>query len=192
MARSQLTSTSQDLVSDSGAVLWSLIYGEQLEFPVTLSFIDDVTEGFTFDAVVVEAENVEGQTSAPRTVQPSGVVHALGVRVPVFEGVWSAEGQYNTEDVVIHDGVAYKLLQGEDYISTVIPSEDPSWEETSLSRVYLQFQSDLGDDWAVKPKVGSPVYGFFELSVQEPVTAFFRKTWKPMRGLVQILFSPLA
>ena len=37
MARSQVTAVSQDLQSDDGSVLWSLIQGEQLEFAVTLT-----------------------------------------------------------------------------------------------------------------------------------------------------------
>ena len=40
MARSRLTNTSQDLISDGGAVVWSFVKGEQLEFPITLNFIE--------------------------------------------------------------------------------------------------------------------------------------------------------
>jgi len=35
MARSRLTDPTLDLVTDAGAVLWSMVKGEQLEFPIT-------------------------------------------------------------------------------------------------------------------------------------------------------------
>ena len=41
MARSQLTEISEDLNTDSGSVLWSLVRGEQLEFPITMNFIEN-------------------------------------------------------------------------------------------------------------------------------------------------------
>ena len=52
MARSRLTETTDDLVTDSGAVLWSFVKGEQLEFPITLNFVENVTAGYAYEAVV--------------------------------------------------------------------------------------------------------------------------------------------
>ena len=57
MARSLLTNTTNDLITDSGAVLWSLVTGEQLEFPITLNFLKDTTQkllnNYIFEAVVI-------------------------------------------------------------------------------------------------------------------------------------------
>lgn len=41
MARSAISNISNDLQSDSGGILFSIIQGEQLEFPVTISFIEN-------------------------------------------------------------------------------------------------------------------------------------------------------
>ncbi len=59
-----------------------------------------------------------------------------------------------------------------------------------MSRVYLQFPKNLAANWTVAPSVNYPVYGFFEMRVTEPVDSVFRRTWKPIRGMVEILFSP--
>jgi len=57
--------------------------------------------------------------------------------------------------------------------------------------------SDVGSNvtatlpaWAVQPTIIAPVYGFFELRVTEPNGNIYPRTWKPMRGLVQYLYSP--
>lgn len=194
MARSRLTNTTQDLIADGGAVLWSMVKGEQLEFPVVLNFVEDAsvkaTNNYTYEAVVVEADNVAGQTDRPTTVKANGVKTTLFVRLPVFEGNWSPSAAYNKEEVVYYGTKYYKLLLGAGRISSVTPDADPLWEETQLNKIYIQFPSALGTTWSVQPVVDSPTYGFFELRVTEPTDAVFTRTFKPVRGMVEILFSP--
>lgn len=196
MARSRLTNTTNDLVTDGGSVLWSIVKGEQLEFPVTLNFIEDASvkvnpnNNYTYEAVVVEAENVELQTDKPTTVRANGVKTTLFVRLPVYLGNWQASAAYNKEDVVLYDGVYYKLVQGAGRINSTTPDQDTYWVETILNRIYIQFPANLTSSWAVQAAVNSPVYGFFELRVTEPVDPVFRRTFKPVRGMVEVLFSP--
>jgi hypothetical protein len=190
MARSPLTDTSDDLIQDSGSVLWSFVKGEQLEFPITLNFVEDVTAGYTYEAVIVEALNVSEQTSKPLTIKPSGVQTILNVRVPTKRGTWDAAQAYNREDVVLYAGIYYKLLKGAARTNSTPPSSDSLWQVTTLSKIYLQFPSTLGSTWQIAPIVGSAVYGFFELRVTEPTDNIFRRTWKPVRGMVELLFSP--
>lgn len=191
MARSKLINPSDDLVSDSGAVLWSFIKGEQLEFPITMNFIENATAGYTYEAVVVEADNVAKQTDTPINIKTNGHQTVLNVRVPVYRGTWNGTQAYNREEIVFYNGMYYKLLAGiARTVQDITPAADPSWEETTLNRVYLQFPASLGSNWAVQPEVGFPMYGFFELRVTEPSDAIFRRTWKPVRGMVEILFSP--
>jgi hypothetical protein len=65
MARSDITGKTVDLISDDGAVLFSIAQGEQLHFSVTLDWLTDLT-GYTITAKVVEALNVLGDgASAP-------------------------------------------------------------------------------------------------------------------------------
>lgn len=195
MARSQLTDTTTDLFTDSGSVLWSFVRGEQLEFPVTLDFIQspaDVT--YTYEAVVIEALNVAGQTrnDRPVTSKTNGVQTVLVVRVPVYRGTWDALQAYNTEDVVLYNGLYYRKLREatEAVTNSTPPSSSTKWVTTVINRIYIQYPSTLGATWEVAPQVSSPVYGFFELRVSEPSYYGFPRTWKPIRGMVELLFSP--
>lgn len=190
MARSRLTSPKNDLINDGGAVLWSFVKGEQLEFPVTINFIADATLGYTYEAVVIEADNVLGQISPPTTVKPGGVQTVLPVRVPELVGVWSATAAYTQAEVVSYNNKYYELTSGIARVSAVTPDLDPLWTETALNKVYIQFPSTLGATWGVQPQISVPSYGFFELRITEPANPVFRKTWKPVRGMVEILFSP--
>jgi len=193
MARSYLTDPPESLNSDSGAILWSFIRGEQQEFPVVINFLDDCTagNGYIFEAVVLEALNVAEQMDPPTRVQPGGSKINVEIRQLVDEGVWDPDAAYNSGELVSYGSSYYMLEYGIAYTSMVVPSDDPAWVETSKNTLFLRFHSDLGDDWAVEPSVGWSVYGFFELSVKEPVTYSFQRCWKPVRGMVQLLFSPV-
>jgi len=194
MARSRINDTRQDLITDGGAVLWSIIQGEQLEFPVILNFIEDASvkpsNNYIYEAVVMEAANVADQTTRPTQVQIGGDQARLFVRLPIYLGQWQSAAAYNKEEVVLYAGKYYKLLFGSARISTITPDIDPLWEETLLNRIYIQFPSSLGVGWNVSPQVNSPTYGFFELRVTEPADPVFSRTFKPIRGMVEILFSP--
>lgn len=194
MARSRLLETTQDLMADGGSVLWSFVKGEQLEFPITLNFIEDASvkpsNNYTYEAVVVEADNVAEQTSAPGTIKNGGVQTTLFVRLPVYLGAWQAAVAYNKEDVVSYDGKYYKLIQGAGRVNATTPDLDTMWTLTALNRIYIQYPKTLASTWAVQPVVDYPVYGFFELRVTEPTDPIFTRTFKPVRGMVEILFSP--
>lgn len=190
MARSKLIETTEDLINDSGSVLWSFIKGEQLEFPITLNFIENASLGYTFEAVVIEALNIAGDTSRPTSIKPNGVQTVVSVRVPTYRGNWDPPQAYNREEIVKYNNKYYKLQSGVARISSVTPELDPTWLETPLNKVYIQFQSNLGSTWEIQPTVDQATYGFFELRVTEPTDSIFRRTWKPVRGMIEILFSP--
>lgn len=194
MARSRLTNTTQDLIADGGAVLWSFVKGEQLEFPITLNFVEDAsvkpTNNYIYEAVVVEASNISAQSDRPTTVKTNGIQTRLFVRLPIYLGNWQAAVAYNKEDVVLYSGKYYKLLQGSGRINSTLPNADSYWKETTLNTIYLQFPSTLATTWTVQPIADSAVYGFFELRVTEPTDPIFTRTFKPVRGMVEILFSP--
>jgi hypothetical protein len=195
MARSRITDTRQDLITDGGAVLWSIVQGEQLEFPVVLNFIEDASvkpsNNYIYEAVVIEAANVLGQVTRPTQIQLGGVQTRLFVRLPIFLGTWAAPNAYNKEEVVLFNDKYYRLLQGAGRVSSTTPDLDPLWQETLLNRIYIQFPDTLSQNWlSAVPQVDSPVYGFFELRVTEPSDPIFSRTFKPIRGMVEILFSP--
>jgi len=191
MARAILTDLKEDLITDSGAVLWSLVRGEQLEFPLELNFLNNASLlGYEYEAVVMEALNVQSQTEKPVSVRPSGVNTNLVVRVLTDRGTWDPLQAYNREEFVLYGTKYYKLKSGVARVSATIPTEDTLWDVHSPNTVYIQFLSDLGATWTVQPGVDWSVYGFFELRVTEPPDAVFSRTWKPIRGMVELLFSP--
>jgi hypothetical protein len=194
MARSRLTNTSQDLISDGGAVIWSFVKGEQLEFPITLNFIEDASvkanNNYQYEAVVVEAANILAQTDRPTTVKTGGVQTTLFVRLPIYLGEWQSAQAYNKEEVVRYSNKYYKLTQGSARTSSILPTLDPYWEETVLNKIYIQFPSTLASNWSVQAFADNAVYGFFELRVTEPIDPVFTRTFKPVRGMIEILFSP--
>lgn len=213
MARSRLIDPTLDLISDPGSILLSLVMGEQLEFPVTLSFINDATlkipaaANYIYEAVVVEADNTTGQVSTPTVIKTGGVQTRLYVRIPVYIGVWTATNSYSKEEIVQYAGNSkyYKLLAGVNVIDSTPPPSSSLWEETVLSKIYVQFPKELGvggtagldnpmtvktyTAWSVQPTVASSVYGFFELRVTEPGSVFPR-SFKPVRGLIELQYSP--
>ena len=191
MARSALTSIEQDLIDDGGSVLWSFIKGEQLEFPITLNFLSDATAaGYQYEAVVVEGLN-DGQGTKPTTIQTTNPIKtSLTVRVPTNRGTWSAASAYNKEEIVLYSGIYYKLLSGVSRVNATTPNLDPLWQVTVLNKIYVQFPLTLASTWAIQATVGAPTYGFFELRITEPTDSIFTRTWKPVRGMVEILFSP--
>ena len=190
MARSRLLDPAIDLITDGGDVLWSFVRGEQLEFPVTLNFVENVMAGYTYEAVVVEANNTVDQIVTPTAVKTGGVTNTLVVRVPTNRGNWDAAQAYNKEEIVYYGAKYYKLLSGVAVTSSTTPNLSTNWAETSISKVYLQFPKTLGSTWSQVPTVSTPVYGLFELRVTEPQDNIFRRTWKPVRGMVELLFSP--
>lgn len=190
MARSRLLDPTNDIITDSGDILFSFVKGEQLEFPITLNFVEDVTAGYTYEAVVVEGDNSESQLTRPVNVKQNGVTTILNVRVPTNRGTWDAAQAYNREEIVLYNGKYYKLLSGVAATSAVTPAASTSWLETTLNKVYLQFPKTLASTWSQQATVSTPVYGFFELRVTEPQDNIFVRTWKPVRGMVEILFSP--
>jgi hypothetical protein len=192
MSRSSLTETTEDINSDSGAVLLSLVIGEQLEFPVTLDFVSTLTLAYQYEAVVVEADNIAGQLTKPTSIKPGGIQTTLSVRIPTNRGNWDALQAYNTGEIVYYNNVWYEKLREstEGVISSTPPLASPNWVVTEHRNVYVRFLSTLGSTWAVAPTVASEVYGFFELRVTEPSTFAFKRTWKPVRGMVELMFSP--
>jgi hypothetical protein len=190
MARSNIIASSEDLQGDDGGVLFSLIQGEQLEFPVTLEFIANASQAYVYECVIMEGDNVLDQTSPPVKARAGGIANQLVVWVPVDKGNWSASTPYSMDELVKYGDLFYLKLSGTDETTSTIPSVDSTWLEYSPNVAYIRLSSGLSMDWAVQPTTESKVYGFIELSVTEPPGGRYRRTWKPLRGVIQFLYSP--
>jgi hypothetical protein len=192
MARTPIGSISADLQNDDGNVLWSFIRGEQLEYEVTLNFLSNADAGYEYEAVIMEANNIPGNATVPTDVMVGGTETTLVVRVPPERGVWDGATAYDREDVVYYGGLYYKLSAGSSRTNVTTPDADSVWVAYVPNKVFIQFPEELSITplWLTEPTPVSPVYGFFELRVKEPTGGVYQRTWKPMRGLVQLLFSP--
>lgn len=192
MARSMMSDVTTDLQDDSGSILWSIVQGEQLEYPVTLKFIENVSGGYTYEAVVVEGLNVADSLVPPEVIKPGGIQTKLVVRTPTYRGEWLEGALYQINDVVKYSDKYYINHYTSNYSSSVPPPQDSVWAEYVNNVIFIRFPKtmSLSPAWAIQPKANSKVYGFFELRVTEPATFAYPQTWKPMRGLVELQYSP--
>ena len=201
MARTRLTDTSTDAVSDSGGVLWSFIQGEQLEYPIELTFIEDVNRSnYIIEAVLAEGEN-DGTGTKPIDIKASSpVIHSNGVeggislRTLSYDNAWVSGNSYNRDTYVQYgtddngDATYYRALENITALTTA-PDQNIEWELYNTSTIFVRFHSVLSTGWSPQADIEKPVYGFFELRITEP-TGEFPRTWKPVRGLMEFLFSP--
>ena len=142
MARSKITSASKDLISDNGAILASIVDGEQIHLDVTLNWLTSLV-GYQLKVTVIEALNT-GDGRVPTEVQPAGVITQL----PLL-------------DTVVTDNT-FKIV----------------------------FPENLIEAWTVQPSPDKPVYGYIELEVRDTGEGNLQQIWKPLRGLVEVLYSP--
>ena len=191
MARSSITDRTIQLNSDDGAVLWSIVQGEQRELAITITSLENIN-GYTFEATVIEAKN-ELTASIPKEVKTGGITTVLEIRVPVYRGAFDTGSTYVYDDVVTYNDVSYRKTTAGNLagVLTVPDTDTTNWETYTHNVVYLRFPKTFGDTWSPQPTPIRSVYGFFELSVTEPASPVaYVQTYKPVRGLVESLFSP--
>jgi len=78
MPRSKITSKSQDLITDNGSIIASIIHGEQTRINVTASWITNLA-GFTITAKVVEGDNEQDSGLIPATARDTPVITTLPI-----------------------------------------------------------------------------------------------------------------
>jgi len=54
----------------------------------------------------------------------------------------------------------------------------------------LVIPEELIDNWTTQPSPEKPAYGWIGLEVRDPGVDELQQIWKPMRGLVQVRYSP--
>ena len=156
MPRSRINSRSKDLVKDNGAILLSVVKGEQVHLEVTLNWITNLS-GYTITPKIVEADMTGLDT---RPIDPTGVDQT---RDELPETV-RAGGVVTTCAVIDEDTT-------DNSFKVVIPE-------------------DLIDNYAAQPTPQAPVYAWFGMEVADTGVGNNQQIWKPMRGLVEILYSP--
>ena len=143
MPRSKITSSSKDLITDDGAILASVIHGEQTRLDIVVGWLTNLSN-YTITAKVVEGNNTQGSGEKPVAAEVGGAV----ITLPIIDTVVSD----NQFDIVI--------------------------------------PQTLIDTWATTPEPDKPIYGFIGLEIQDSGAGNAQQIWKPMRGLVEVLYSP--
>lgn len=194
MARDKLYSANNDMTPGGSSILLSLVQGEQLELPCVLDIWVIADNSYLIEAVVIEGEN-DASGSIPTTHKSGATPRTLTYRIPAYKNQWNNASVYETNDVVYDDGEHYRLFRGSNYSDNVKPSDNPLWLVHDPRTIYVQFPSDLSGSgvytpWEMPTTAERNIYGFFELSITEPAFTSFRRIWKPVRGLVELLFSP--
>ena len=147
MARSSITSTSKDLITDDGSVLVSVIHGEQVRLNLTIGWITNLT-GYTITAKIVEGNNDSFGTKPTQ--------HATSPQIT---------------ELTVANGLIIDADSADNLFDVVIP-------ETLIA------------NWDQAPSPGTPVYGFIGLELQDTATGTAKQIYKPMRGLVEVRYSP--
>lgn len=98
MARSRINSASKDIISDNGAVLVSIVEGEQIAMSITLNWLTNLSD-YTITAKVVEADMTDNLNSKgyPTKVKTGGEVTTL----PIIDSITTD----NKFDIVIPEGL---------------------------------------------------------------------------------------
>jgi hypothetical protein len=143
MPRSKITSKSQDLITDDGSIIASIVHGEQTRINITASWLTNLA-GYTITAKVVEGDNV----------QDSGIIPGTARETPVV---------------------------------TTLPILDTTPTDNIFDIVIPQ---DLVNTWNTFPAPDKPIYGFIDLEIADTGVGNNQQIWKPMRGLIEVRYSP--
>jgi hypothetical protein len=188
MGRSSIRPASTPPPMDGGAVLISLIQGEQDILPVTVSFVDNLNS-YELEAVCIEGLNL-GDGQIPTMLGEDPVKDSFEIFVPAFRGNWSSSITYTQGDFVIVSGVYYRRT-GNTASNTSNPTTLVGWEIGKPNTCYVRLPKTLSLNWSMQPGIGLPCYGFFELRITETTAGgTFKRTWKPTRGVIEVRFSP--
>ena len=131
------------MITDDGAILASVIHGEQTRLDIVVGWLTNLSN-YTITAKVVEGNNTQGSGEKPVAAEVGGAV----ITLPIIDTVVSD----NQFDIVI--------------------------------------PQTLIDTWATTPEPDKPIYGFIGLEIQDSGAGNAQQIWKPMRGLVEVLYSP--
>ena len=96
MARSKITSSGKDLLSDDGAVLFSIIRGEQIRIAVSIGWMTNL-QSCTITIKAVEALNL-GDGEKPEAVRVGGITTII----PIIDTIVTD----NLFDIVIPETLA--------------------------------------------------------------------------------------
>jgi hypothetical protein len=63
-------------------------------------------------------------------------------------------------------------------------------EDTTDNEFKIIIPANLVENYAVQPGVDKPVFGFIGLEIADAGETDTQQIWKPLRGMVEVLYSP--
>jgi len=100
MARSRINSRSKDIIKDNGAVLISIVEGEQIHMDITLGWLTNLS-GYTLTAKIVEADSSAVDYTSDPVIMP---IHLAGGTVTTL-AIIDATVTDNTFKIVIPENL---------------------------------------------------------------------------------------
>ena len=78
-----------------------------------------------------------------------------------------------------------------DYTKEELPTQEQSGGViTTLDIIDSDATDNTFDNWTTQPRPEKPSYGWIGLEVRDVGVGNAQQIWKPMRGLVEVLYSP--
>ena len=87
-----------------------------------------------------------------------------------------------------------------DYTKNELPTQEQTGGEITTLDIIdsdptdntfkLVIPEELIDNWTTQPSPEKPAYGWIGLEVRDPGIDELQQIWKPLRGLVQVRYSP--
>jgi len=87
----------------------------------------------------------------------------------------------------VQDSGAIPVTANDTPVVTVLPIIDLDPQDNMFSIVIPE---TLIDNWDTYPSIDKPIYGFIGLEIKDVGVGIEQQIWKPMRGLVQVRYSP--
>jgi hypothetical protein len=96
--------------------------------------------------------------------------------------------------------IVAKVVEGNNDGTGAVPTEQASSPvirvlplldaDVNDNEFKIVFPEDLIDTWSTQPGPDKPVYGFIGLEIDDGGIGNAKQVWKPLRGLVEVLYSP--
>ena len=181
MARSRITQRGVDITRDNGAILQSLIAGEQIRTEVTLRFFTSL-HGATIRARLKEADNTN---------------LADGSLIEYSNGVPSAyPNQVKAGGQERNLSICYQYGPGEDSDRVAVPDSNgfitihyPTHPDYTNNKFQIIWDDQITTLFDPQPLPDRPVYAFFGLEVRDTGEGEKQQIYKPMRGLIELRYS---
>lgn len=171
MARSRITQQGIQITNDNGAILQSLVVGEQLRTSVELKFFTTL-RGASIAARLIEADNSSLSYSGGVPDEYPNAVKA-GATVKYLPWLYQTSSDSDSETLVDTDELTVVSLDS-DYVT---------------NQFQIIWDQDIAEGFDPQPRPDRPVYAFFALEVRDGGTGDKQQIYKPLRGLIELRYS---